>query len=324
MHPRQNPSPSLIELSRLQAGVVNAEQLAGLGLGRHPLARLLASDQWQRLDRGLYRVGEGEPDWLGWAWGGVLLGGPDARLAGTAAAHLHRFGPEPREIEVLVPHSRVLRSRAPWVFRRERSGVREGRSPGSPPRTTVEDTVLDLVSCSTTDEALGWVTAALQNRRTTVPRLRRALLGRSKMRHRQLLEEVLTDVSQGAETPLEIAYLRDVERAHGLPRGVRQQRSTSAHHVRDVVYEEYATVVELDGRLGHEGMGRFRDMARDNAAAVNGEQTLRYGWFDVNGRACLTAHQLGMVLNHRGWRGVAERCRHCRSLPPQVLGEWMP
>ena len=32
----------------------------------------------------------------------------------------------------------------------------------------------------------------------------------------------------------------------------------------DVDYEEYGLLVELDGRRGHDGAGRFRDMNRDN------------------------------------------------------------
>ena len=104
-----------------------------------------------------------------------------------------------------------------------------------------------------------------------------------------------------------------MERPHGLPRGTRQQTNAAGHR-RDVRYDRFATVVELDGRVNHEGMGRFRDMHRDNYATVTGETTLRYGHWDIHERACLVARQVGMVLSLRGWSGDLVTCINCRQL----------
>jgi very-short-patch-repair endonuclease len=150
----------------------------------------------------------------------------------------------------------------------------------------------------------------VQTRRTTAARLRLALDARSRHSRRLLLRELLADVADGVESPLELRYLRDVERAHGLPEGRRQQVSRHQHR-RDVVYRDYGLVVELDGRLGHEGMGRFRDMTRDNLATVSGEASLRYGHADVAGEPCLVARQVGEVLVLRGWRGQFRLCGRC-------------
>ena len=255
------------------------------------------------------------------AWAGLLVGGPHARLAGEAAAHLHGLLAEPpATVEVLVPFDRQVRDRWPWTFRRERPGVREQRSVGVLSRTTVEDTVLDLVERATSArEVQGLVASAVQQRRTTVVRLRRAAAGRARLRHRRLVEALLDDVADGAETPLEIAYLHQVERAHGLPTGVRQHRAGHSGAVRDVLYEEFAVVVELDGRLGHEGAGRFRDLDRDNAAAAAGELTLRYGWHDVADRSCAVAAQLGVVLARRGWHDEPRRCHRCRRVVGMIV-----
>ena len=95
---------------------------------------------------------------------------------------------------------------------------------------------------------------------------------------------MLSDVAQGAQSPIEVLYARDVERVHGLPRGTRQAASRGQKYIRDVDYEAYGVVVELDGRVGHTGMGRFRDMWRDNAAIVENRVTLRYGSVDLYGR----------------------------------------
>jgi hypothetical protein len=116
-----------------------------------------------------------------------------------------------------------------------------------------------------------------------------------------------------------VRYLHDVERAHGLPTGERQSRST-AGDVRDVLYRRYATVVELDGRLGHEGLGRFRDMRRDNAATLDGDVTLRYGDADIRTEPCAVAFQVAEVLIRRGWGGLPTRCRRCRLVPTSLVG----
>jgi hypothetical protein len=98
------------------------------------------------------------------------------------------------------------------------------------------------------------------------------------------LVAMVADVAEGAQSPLEVEYLRRVERAHGLPAGVRNRR-WGDRHVRwiDVDLDEFETRVELDGRLGHEDEGRFRDRRRDNRSTVSGKATLRYGHADVFG-----------------------------------------
>jgi hypothetical protein len=113
---------------------------------------------------------------------------------------------------------------------------------------------------------------------------------------------------------LELRYVQRVERAHGLPPGQRQGRWHDGRMIRwtDVRYARYRTRAELDGRIGHDEDGAFRDMRRDNAGVVSGDDTLRYGWVDVEDRACETAGQLGTVLQHNGWRGKPRRCGpHC-------------
>ena len=154
------------------------------------------------------------------------------------------------------------------------------------------------------------MTQAIQSRRTSAARLQHALEARSRHGRRALLSELLGDVALGVESPLELRYLRDVERPHGLPQGDRQHQSRSRHR-RDVVYLGYRLVVELDGRLGHEGVGRFRDMERDNQATLDGEATLRYGFRDIAGLPCLVARQVGGVLMTRGWPGPFLRCPSC-------------
>jgi hypothetical protein len=295
--------------------VLSTEQLNGYGLPRHSVERLIRQGHWQRLERSVYLTSGEDPSWTSLAWAGVLLGGDRARVGGPAAGFLHGLlAAPPTPITVLVPFDQVTRSRYPWRFRREGDGIREVRSPGSPPRTTVEDTVLDLCDDGTAGQAIGWVTQAVQSRRTTVRQLRRALQRRRRAHHRRLLQDLLGDVAAGVESPLELRYLRDVERPHGLPAADRQNYHGNPFR-RDVAYLRFHLVVELDGRLGHEGLGRFRDMWRDNVTTVGGELTLRYGFADVAERPCVVARQVAAVLNRQGWAGPFVRCPRCPRNP---------
>jgi uncharacterized protein YqgV (UPF0045/DUF77 family) len=154
------------------------------------------------------------------------------------------------------------------------------------------------------------ITRSVQRRLTTATRVRIALEHRSRHPHRLLIAEVLTDVEQGAQSPLERRYLRDVERAHGLPRGIRNAAESSASRTRyrDVRYLRWSTVVELDGRVAHPDEAAFRDLRRDNDVVATGDAVLRYGWRDVAGRPCLVASQIGAVLPGRGWPGLVQLC----------------
>lgn len=125
---------------------------------------------------------------------------------------------------------------------------------------------------------------------------------------------MIGDVDAGAQSPLELEHLRRVERAHGLPRSVRQARAGGARATWiDVDYVEFGTRVELDGRIRHVGEGAFRDRRRDNRSVVEGRVTLRYGWHEVFGQPCAVAAEQAKVLAAHGWTGRPRRCgRQCR------------
>jgi hypothetical protein len=163
------------------------------------------------------------------------------------------------------------------------------------------------------EQMLGLVLQVTQRRLTTADRLRSALARRSRHRWRALLAEVLAEADDGVASALEHRYFRDVERAHGLPRGERNRPEprpdvATGNWYRDVRYSRWATVAELDGRTAHPDERAFRDLRRDNAATVQGEAVLRFGWHDVAGRPCLVAQQVASVLRGRGWPGTPRKC----------------
>jgi predicted transcriptional regulator of viral defense system len=312
----------LRELARGQAGVVSTRQALTAGMTRAALNWQLRSARWQQPWRGVYAVFSGRPGREAVLWAAVLRAGPGAMLSYRTAAELARLIDRPSEaLHVTVPASRHARPIPGLVVHRSVYASLIRHPTLLPPRTRVEDTVLDLVGVSATfDDACGWVTRACGRGLTTQERLRAAMAARGRLRWREALTQVLGDAAGGVHSVLEFRYYRDVERAHCLPRAVRQARVIRGRRTsyRDALYARYAVVVELDGRLAHPGDTRWTDIRRDNAAAADGCITLRYGWSDVTANPCRTAGELARVLVQRGWAGLPRLC----SAECAVLAGW--
>jgi hypothetical protein len=180
-----------------------------------------------------------------------------------------------------------------------------------PPCTRVEDTVLDLIEVAPTfDDAYMWICRAIGRRRTTADRIRDAMGARKKMRWRQEIAVALGDAAEGALSVLEYRYVHRVERPHGLPAARRQARirQGSGSRYLDNLYEEYGACVELDGTAAHPADEQWRDKRRDNANAVSGIVTLRFGLLDLGERRCETAATVAALLRSRGWTGSPRAC----------------
>ncbi|MGH8776070.1 MAG: hypothetical protein ACRDWI_13190 [Jiangellaceae bacterium] len=281
----------LIELIEIQHGVVSVNQLVDWSVGVDLAQARAASGRWQRPHRGVYATFSGGLD-------------RPAELDGLTDV-------VDENVHVTVPAHRRVRGRYAGIVVHYARRLDESRRPGtSPPRTRIVDTVLDLVDTARTARAAeAWIATACQKRLTTPDRLAESLMRRKKIGWRAMAEAMLLDVAEGAHSMLELAFLRSVERAHGLPRGDRQRRRTGRRVIWiDVDYEPYQTRAELDGRLGHDGDGRFRDRRRDNRATVDGAWSLRYGHAEVFGTPCSVAAELALVLRDRGWTGRARPC----------------
>ena len=316
VNPRRIVSPSLARLAEVQAGVVTTEQAVSLGQTRHSLARLVGDGRWRRLASGLYLASPAEPNFSALAWGGVLLGGQGSRLGPRASAHLHELEKRaPGAVDVLVPADRRIRVAGPWEFVRDSSANRSTRTIGQPPRLVIDDAVIDFAALIKEPDVVGLVTQAVSSHKTTAPRLLRTLERRGRHPHRALLRDMLADVAEGAESPIELRYLRDVERPHALPNGRRQKSRLGLRYCSDVGYDKQQLLVELDGRDAHQGTARFRDMRRDNRFAARYHVTLRYGFYDLTHHPCAVAGQVWSVLAERGWPDVFTHCRRCRNTP---------
>lgn len=251
-----------------------------------------------------------EPTWTSWCWAALLHAGPSSVVGGSAAAHLLGAVREPPD-QILVWHrnSGAVKSIGGTVagvtFRR---ADRSGR--GKPLRTPIDVSLLDLAAEATENQTIAAITRAFSQGLTTPSRLRAASEKQKRVSRRALVSALCGQAALGIESVLEWRFSTVVVRAHGIPEPTRQQQILRGTRS-DAVWEDHGLVAELDGRLGHEQA--FRDMNRDNRLAMNGLQTLRYGWHDVTYRPCEVAWQLYDALFSRGWTGMRGRCDRCRN-----------
>jgi very-short-patch-repair endonuclease len=259
----------------------------------------------------------------------VLRAGPGAVLSHETAAEIHGLIDKPSSrIHVTVSAERrpgQHRKIPGVVIHRSRRLMAEWQPPWHLPRTSVEDTVLDLVAAARSfDDAYGWISRAVGRRLTSPRELSKALSQRSRIRWRAWLTGALEDAADGVHSPLERNYVDGVERAHGLPKARRQARRRHGSGTRylDNLYEKYSLSVELDGQAAHPAEERWRDTHRDNANRVQGTETMRYGWPDVTENRCRTAAEVGAVLRRRGWTGTLRPCGPgCSAAKPRRASE---
>jgi len=298
-------------LSR-QYGVIANWQAEVAGISCRQMRDLVRNGRWQRLRFGVYASYTGEPSHEAVLWAAVLRAGPRAILSHETAAELDGLvDRRSKLIHVTVPEPQHRQPVAGLVIHRSSRAIGIRQQNRLPPRTMTEETVLDLAQAATSfDDVISLLARACQRRLTTPFLISETLGQRAKMRWRAEIELALRDVARGVHSPLEHRYVRDVERAHGLPIADRQAQAEQHGRLiyRDARYREYGVAVELDGRASHPDEQRWQDKHRDNAAAAAGIVTLRYGWADVTERSCETAREVASVLASRGWPGRLRRC----------------
>lgn len=311
------------ELLMVQGGAIGRRQRADSGIAPDTMRSKLRSGKWQRLQRGVYASFSGQPARETMLWAALLRAGPDATLSHQTAAERHGLIDEPSEvITITVPTLRhPAQRKIPGVVVHRSNTILRTRHPTMlPPCTRVEDTVLDLIQAAPTfDDAYAWICRAIGRRRTTAARIRHAMDARKKMRWRSELVTALGDADGGALSLLEYRYVRRVEIPHGLPTARRQARirQRTGHRYLDNLYEAYGICVELDGTAAHPADEQWRDKRRDNANAVRGIITLRFGLLDLGDRRCQTAAAVAALLRQHGWSAAPHRCNRpaCAVLP---------
>jgi hypothetical protein len=199
--PPETP-PACRRLIRRQAGVITRRQALATGLPAWAVETWIQDGRWIRLDRGIYATGSGPPSRQALLWAALLRAGPGAVLSHHTAAGLGGLdGPPAPAIHVTVPARRnpARGGTMPGivVHRSAHRGRRVSRGPG-PPRTGIDDTVIDLTQISATaSEVFTWLGRAVARRLTTVRRLRQAAAARKRLHWRAEIGRALTALAGG-------------------------------------------------------------------------------------------------------------------------------
>lgn len=310
------PSPSAIEALLLdQNGVIARWQVLELGGTPSDIARRLRRRECARALPGVFVNHTGTLTWRQRAWAAVLHYWP-AALCGDSAARIiagpgWRHHREEAAIHVAVDVSRNVQDVAGCRVQRLTRLEERVQWNRSPPHLRYDDAVIDLASrAGRALDSIAILADACQSRGTPARRLLDTLDQRQRVPNRAWLRNVLADVAEGTCSALEHGYLTRAERPHGFPAAHRNraERIEGRACYRDVDYDAVPLIVELDGRLFHDGTGRRdADLDRDLAKAAEAV-TVRLSWGQVFERPCRTAARLQRLLHRQGWAGVLHPC----------------
>lgn len=303
------------DVTLAQDGVVARRQVLAAGGTDFDIARLVRRRELIPLARGVYVNHSGRLTQTQRHWAAVLAFWP------AALAHASALPDPPMTVvHVAVDATRNLRPLPRVVLHRTPDFAQRADLDRSPPAIRLEHALIDVISSELRAENVAAAFAVLARvcatRRTTPQRILRMLSTRRRIRGRRTFEAMLTDLRDGACSVLERGYLHRIERAHGLPSGERQIRSTATGRstFQDVRYKRQGVVVELDGRAFHESpRDRDRDALNDLAELGRSDLvTIRLTYGLVFGDACRTARLIGDLLRRRGWTGRPRSCSACR------------
>ena len=299
-----------------QDGVISRRQVLDAGGSDFDIARMLRRRDLTDVHRGVYVSHSGQLTLRQRHWAAVLAYWP------AALAHASALPDPPTTVvHVAVAAERNLQPLPRIVLHRTPDFGLRAELDRNPPAIRLEHALIDVVSGELRDKDVAAAYASMARvcatRRTTPQRILPVLAARQRVCGRGTLEAMLADLRDGACSVLERGYLHRVERAHGLPKGERQSRSTTTGRVtyRDVHYRAQGVVVELDGRAFHDApRDRDRDALRDLAELSRSNLvTTRVTYGLVYSDACRTAALIGDLLRHRGWLGVPRTCPQCRG-----------
>lgn len=262
-------------MSSLHGGVVNRRALLQRGIGRFDIRNEVAAGRWHLVGHNTVAIGTAELSvtarWWCDLWEtctGAVLDGATALVA----SGLEGFTPSMTEVSV---PQRVRFASRPGVrvtVRRELN-----RTPRSGlPRTTVEVATIRAAQLAVSDrQAALLICLPVQQRLTTAARLLAAWLMVRRSPRRALIDPLIRDVCDGAQSLGELDFTQRC-RMVGLPAPVRQslQAGANGRIYLDVRFAN-GLVVEIDGAHHLVGLNPVDDALRANGLTLDSDLVLR-------------------------------------------------
>jgi very-short-patch-repair endonuclease len=231
----------------------------------------------------------------------ALLGG----MSALATAGLRNFTSD--LIHVVIP-ARRRSSDAPDGVRVHRTSVLAATdidANGDPPATEVARSVVDAAQWARTDrEARTIIAMSFQQRLVGAGEVERILGRMTRVKRRALIRATVADAAEGSQTIAELDLV-GVCREAGLPlpsRQVMREDDSGRKRYLDAYFDEWRTVVEVDGAHHMETDHWWSDMRRHNALSVRGEVLLRFPAWLVRDHPAEVAATLRDALLSAGWR----------------------
>jgi very-short-patch-repair endonuclease len=275
--------------------VVSLAQLRELGLTRHQIEGRVATRRLRPLHRGVYAVGHEALTWRARLLAAVCACGPGALASHRAAGAIHGVLSFSR-IEVTVAHN--ARARRDIAVHRSRHIAAEDRTVvDAIPATSVARTLVDLADVLNERQLTRAVRQAELLKVLDLRAIEAALervpgrIGRHRLR-RVLV--AYRPEPQLLRSKAERRIKQLCERHH-LPQP-QFNVQVSGHEV-DAYWPEAKLALEFDGAETHYTRHAFhRDRRRDRALAVEGIQTVRVTWPDLD---AALAEQVREILRQR-------------------------
>ena len=308
-----------LRLLRDQHGVVTRAQLLARGFTDHGIRAQLDADRWQPLHDGVFLTYSGPATPEARRIGALLACRSGALLSHETAGELYGFveADPSRPIHVTVRYGASAVRDDGVKVHRSRAFAHIAEAAADPPRTTRVHTVLDLVvAAPTADEAMQRAHQFSLDAGVHPLALERAAELRRPTRYRRVVADAVALLRDGVLSALEHRYLVDVERAHGLPEGVRQRPVPVDGVLRyeDIVYDlpGGSAIVRLDGFSYHrDKLTALVDRRRTVAAVLARTPAVPFGWDEVTRLPCRTAREVEAILTALGWEGGLVPCPRC-------------
>lgn len=268
-----------------------ANQLHGRAAVRHRIS----SGRWQRPARGVVVTHSGTLTADQRERVALAASPPGSALAGPTAAARHGLrGFETDEIHVVLPSGAKRPAGAVVVHWSTMLGSEDVLMSRSPRVTTLERSVVDAASwTSSKAHARVLVIAVVQQRLTNVRRMRDALSRRGPCRHRSVIVQSILDAAGGIQSLPERDF-DEIRILAGLPAPTRQARvaGPDGRYYLDVWWQEFNLAIEIHG-IPHLAVEQWSDdLHRTNEIVIDGRRVLVFSSFAIRHQREIVIDQL--------------------------------